>query len=153
MKKLLLIFLLFACKSSSDEKMHTKSVETHNLAIKIGEHVSNKIEQIGIHAESLEEPIKSLLRDSALALNEDYLYWESTIVEVPGHEHDGHDHSEHDHTQIPDLTAEMVLDIQRDIRDRIVKLNIRAQKILETLNKENNNEPAEEKEKASSYGA
>ena len=71
------------------------------------------------------------------------------------HEHHEHDHAghNHDHSPAADLTPEMVLDIQKDLRDRAVLLNVRAQKLLDTLDKMYNEEPVEEKEKASGYGA
>lgn len=157
MKKYLFMLMVVACSTTQDEKLHLQSVETHDLAIKIGEHVKEKIGQIDTKTNLLEEPLKSLLKDSVLVLTQEYTHWESTIVEVPGHEHAHHDHDhaghDHDHSPAANLTPEMVLEIQRDIRDRIVNLNIRAQKLLDTLNKMDNEEPVEEKEKASGYGA
>ena len=124
--------------------------------LKSEEHVNEKIKRIAAYVEELKDPLKSLLQDSVQVLTEDYAYWESTIIEVPGHEHEHHDHDDvehnHNHTSAPDLTPEMILEIQRDLRNRIVKLNIRAQKLLDALEKENTNEPIEVKEKASSYG-
>ncbi|MEM6814321.1 MAG: hypothetical protein AAF600_08000 [Bacteroidota bacterium] len=172
MKKLLMIILISACASSEEEKMYDQSVETHDLAIKIGLHVNEKIKQIEMHLQTLDEPMKSLLKDSLEILVEDFAFWKSTIVEIPGNEHDehyddhiehdehdddhndhdehdddhndhdehdddhtGHDHAGHDHNhvQAADLTPKMMLDIQKDLRGRILKLNIRAQKILKTL--------------------
>lgn len=153
MRMAIVILLIVSCSTSNDEKLRLQSVETHNLAIKIGEHVSDKIDRIGLIAKSLDEPNKSVWQDSARVLSQDYLHWDSTIIEVPGNEHQELSHSGHNHTQVPNLTPVMLLDIQKDLRDRIVKLNIRAQNILEILNKESNNEPVEEKEKASRYGA
>ena len=140
MKRILLILLIYGCSPSHDEKLYTQSVETHDLAIKIGENVEEKIKRIAQSASSLEEPLKSFFQDSVKALTQDFAYWQSTIVEVPGHDHD-HDHHDHDHdhnhnhSTVPDLTPEMMLDIQRDLRDRIVKLNVRAQNLLNTLGK------------------
>ncbi|MEM6734855.1 MAG: hypothetical protein AAF620_02180 [Bacteroidota bacterium] len=159
MKKLLLIVLITACASSQEEKLYDQSIETHDLAIKIGERVGEKIKQIEIHSQTLDEPLKTLLQDSLKILTGDYAFWKSTIVEVPGHEHDhheddhreddhrDHDHTEHDHaehehnhTPAADLTPEMMLDIQKDLRGRILGLNIRVQKILEILEENNKSE-------------
>ena len=139
MRGILLILLIYGCSPSNDEKLHTQSVETHDLAIKIGEHVEEKIQRIAHHAGNQEEPLKSLLQDSVKVLTQDFTYWQSTIVEVPGHEHD---HHHHDHSTVPDLTPEMMLDIQKDLRDRVIKLNVRAQRLLNTLEKNKENEPA-----------
>ncbi len=132
-----LILLIVACTSKHDEKLHAQSVETHNLAIKIGEHVQEKIERIEAHAMTLDEPLKAMLKDSVETLSQDLAYWESTIVEVPGHEHDHHhhDHSGHDHNHAPapDITLEMVLDIQKELKNQIENLDMRTQKILDTL--------------------
>ena len=35
----------------------------------------------------------------------------------------------------------MMLDVQKDLRDRVVKLNVRAQNLLNTLEKKKENEP------------
>ena len=131
--------LIYGCSPSQDEQLDTQSVEIHDLAIKIGEHVEEKIKRIAQHASSLEEPTKSLLQDSVKVLTEDFAYWQSTIVEVPGHEHDHHDHHHHhhDHGTASDLTPKMMLDIQKDLRDRVVKLNVRVQRLLSTLEKNN----------------
>lgn len=155
---LLLVIILFTCAPSHDEKVHYLSVQTHDLAIKIGEHVYEKIKRIDLYAEESEGPVQLLLQDSVKSLHKDYYEWESSIVEVPGHEHDhekhgdhaGHNH--HNHEPANSLTPEMILDIQREMRDRIVTLNIRAQKLLNTLEKKNKNEPVEKKEKVTSYG-
>ncbi|WP_424964217.1 hypothetical protein [Ekhidna sp.] len=157
MRRLIVILFIVSCTASSEEKLHQQSVETHDLAIKIGEHVKEKIEQIYAQADQLEDPLKSLLKDSVRTLTRDYEYWKSTIMEVPGHEHEHHEHDHaghnHDHSPEADLTPEMVLEIQKDLRDRVVLLNIRAQKLLDTLRKKNEDEPIKEKEKASSNGA
>ena len=153
MKKLIIGLLIVSCTASNDEKLHQQSVETHDLAIKVGEHVHEKIQRIAAYAKNVDDTLKTMLEDSVESLQQDYDFWESTIVEVPGHEHDHHEGHNHDHTPPSDLNPEMILEIQRDMRDQIVKLNIRSQRILDTLEKEDKNEPIEEKEKASSYGA
>lgn len=143
MRRMLLMLLIYGCSPSHEKKLYTQSVETHDLAIKIGEHVEEKIKRIAQHTSNLEEPLKSLLQDSVKALTQDLTYWQSTMIEVPGHEHNRHDHHDHnhDHSTIPDLTPEMMLDVQKDLRDRVVKLNVRAQNLLNTLEKKKENEP------------
>ncbi|MBV6644044.1 MAG: hypothetical protein KI790_01265 [Cyclobacteriaceae bacterium] len=86
MRKFLLIAGVVACTSSNDERLLTKSTDIHDLAIKTGKRVSEKIQTVATHTEQLDEPLKSLLRDSVMVLTKDYAYWESTIIEVGGHE-------------------------------------------------------------------
>lgn len=150
-RNLILIAFVVSCTGSHDQKLHEQSIETHDLAIQIGKHVNEKIKRIAQYAHKMEEPIKSLLLDSVHSLDKDFAYWQSIIVEVPGHEHD-HEGHDHDHETPPDITPVMMLDIQKDLRNRIVKLNIRAQKLLNTLEKDEGDKPVEEGEKPSTTG-
>lgn len=139
MKNFFFIVLVFACSSSSNEKLQLKSIETHDLAVKISEHVSEKIKRIEVYMEQLEEPMKSILKDSVEVLKKDYAYWESTIIEVSGHEHEHHEHSSHKHVMRTDLTPDMMLEIQSDLRNRIVRLNGMVKKVLDKLEINNPN--------------
>ena len=148
MRILFLLCLIVACTSSHDDELLKQSAEIQKSALEMGEKVGEKIKRIEAYSGEAEDPLRSILMDSATVLHDDYLYWESTIVEVPGysiddhhdHEgHEGHDHS-HDHIPPPDVTPKMMLDIQEDLKDRIVKIDLRAQKILDTLETGNKNE-------------
>ncbi|MGB3467270.1 MAG: hypothetical protein WBA74_18450, partial [Cyclobacteriaceae bacterium] len=109
MRYLLLVVFLCSCAASNDEKLQKESMETLDLAIRISEHVNDKIQQIAAHAKGLEQPLKLALQDSVQVLTQDLAYWESTIVEVPGYErhiHAGH-HHDHHHLSASGLTPEM----------------------------------------------
>ena len=73
------------------------------------------------------------LMDSVKVLNADLFYWRSNLIEVPGMEHEHHHGHTHGYQPLAHLTPEMVLDIQKDLRNQIIQLNIRTQKLLDTL--------------------
>lgn len=143
MKKMIGIFLLlYACSGSGDKETYAESAIVHNEAINIGEKVDQKIAEIEAHKEKY--TISSRLLDSLLAIQEDFREWQSNLVEVPGHKHDhsGHSHhGDHDHGSENNLTPEMMLLIQTELRNQINELNDRAQNLLELTKKETDDKP------------
>ncbi len=139
MKWLPLLVLVLACSSTSteDKKLFQQSVEAHEAALSMGEQVKDNLSRLSSYLDSQEISSEMWLKDSVEVLNLDYSSWQESIVEVPGHEHehhdhDGHDHS-HDHSSDPDLTPEMVLEIQQDLRIQAERLNARVEEILNTI--------------------
>ncbi len=133
MKKLLLFVFAVACTASNEEKLLDQSREIHDLVVEMGVRMKGKIDRIETSIPQVNEPVKSQLQDSLMALRQAFDYWQSTVIEVPGHSHDDHHHN---HAPAPDITPEMMLDIQRDLKDQVEHLNIRAQKILDILEKD-----------------
>ncbi|NQZ78963.1 MAG: hypothetical protein HRT61_23025 [Ekhidna sp.] len=134
MRILIIALILSACAAKQDDKLFQESIEAHEAAIQISKEVTTKIGQIRDLSQQLQDSVMSVaVLDSASSLQEAYEFWETTVVEVPGHEdHHHHDH-DHSHEAGPELTPEMTLDIQKDIRDRIAKINERAQSLLDSL--------------------
>ncbi|MEM7297268.1 MAG: hypothetical protein AAF391_03265 [Bacteroidota bacterium] len=136
MKKLFAILLITACSTPHNEELYADSAEIHKVATKTGAEVGQKIKRMNSFLGALEE---SALKDSISTLKQDFIDWEKSIVEVPGLESDNHDHHDHnhshdhDHAPPPDLTPEMMLDVQKSMRDQIDELNIRAENLLRTL--------------------
>ena len=140
MKKLLVLIIFFGCSNSSQENaLLEKSMEQHEAALGVSKQVMEKITSLENQLESLAEVERLALEDTIQNLRSAWDGWESTIVEVPGHEdhhHHDHDHDhDHDHEAAPDLTPEMILEIQEDINRRINKLNERVQLVVESLEK------------------
>ena len=143
------LVVLYGCSNHSHEnQLFDQSVEAHELALKTSREVTDKIERMNALLEDLPED-QSHLKDSLSLLKQDFIDWEKSVIEVPGHEsdidgheghgheghnHEGHDH--HDHSASPDLTMEMVLDIQQDLKDQIIQMNIRTKRLLENFEKE-----------------
>lgn len=140
MKKLsiLVSVILGACTSGHNEELHQQSIEMHEAALRIGKQANDKIKQFASEVEALAD---SSLLDSLASLKQGYQDWDESLVEVPGHEHDhhdheGHDHGDHeghDHSPAPDLTQEMVLEIQKELKLKAEKLNARADRLLELV--------------------
>jgi hypothetical protein len=132
MKTLIPIALiLLACSSKKQEDATLKEAfEIHEMAMQIGEHVTQKVERIESYADQSTRELQASLLDSALVLRKDLAVWESSIIEVPGMEHEHH--HDHHHQEVK-LTPEMVLEVQKYMRDEIIRINIRAQKLWDTL--------------------
>ncbi|MTI21731.1 hypothetical protein E1176_11925 [Fulvivirga sp. RKSG066] len=137
MKNIALTLLIFlpACTQSSKEDLQFQSRDTHQLARKIGEHVADKIDRIESLALTFEKPMKSVLLDSVISLRKDFDHWESTVPYA----------ADSVLQRIPGLTPEADLIIQSNLRDRVIQLNIRAQKILDKLRDEDKYEPSRRK--------
>ena len=140
---MILIFSISACTHVREKELEIESADTHHLAIKIGEHVAEKIQRIEQHAENLDQPVRVILKDSVRNLRMDFNYWKSTSREA----------ADSTLSQVPDMKPEVNSLIQNDLRDRVIQLNIRAQKILDQLNNKNNNDPSDKKTIAPGYSA
>ena len=132
MKKLYLLLILGACTSSQHEKLNQQGIEMHGAALVLGNEIDRKI---GLLSNDSKIASDSIFQDSLRSIIQEYQAWESSIIEVPGHEHDhhnheGHDHN-HDHSASPDLTPEMVLEIQTELKRRAEKLNEKVDRIIE----------------------
>ena len=139
MKKLLVLTILFACGSSKEKEILAESFQIHEAAMKVSAGVQKRIEIMNAQLDSLQED-QTYLKDSVVNLTAAYNSWEEAIVEVPGfddhhnhdhHNHEGHDH--HDHAPSPDLTAEMVLEIQKEIHKGIKQLDTRSERIFDQV--------------------
>ncbi len=132
MRKLIGIFVvLLACTTSTKEESNPQIIEIHNTAIKKGNEVEKIIDKIKNYAKDSTDSLENRLLDSVEVLRDDLTEWKETIVEVPGYEHNHvHDHS---HKEPLQLTPDMMLEIQKDIEERVDKLLIRAQEISEKL--------------------
>jgi len=153
MRKLFVLFVFTACTSAEHSKLNQQSIEMHEAALEVGRKVNEKIEKISLEAES---GLDSAFLDSLSALKLGYEEWSGSIVEVPGYEHDhhdheGHDHDHHDHGSSPDLTPEMVLEIQTELKKGAEKLERRVDVLLEQINAKSNE--ATEEEEASGNGS
>lgn len=125
---ILLALIIVACSHSSDDLLK-EAAQVHNLSVKIGEHVAQKIHAIEEYAQTEADSLtRAQLLDSVIILNEQLSDWENELVEVPGNEHEGHDHH---HEESMELTPQMILEIQREINQRIIALNVRSQRLLD----------------------
>ena len=118
----LMAWLLAAC-TAKEKPAQKKSIELHEQALAIGKAVEQKLAAFTTS--------DSILLDSIELLKADLELWESNLIEVPGHDHDhhGHDHN-HDHGSQPDLTPEMMLEVQTALKIEVEKLNSRIEKLL-----------------------
>jgi hypothetical protein len=124
MKRLCVFFLLMvliSCSSrkDSDALLFEESVKIHEEALAIADTVENGIKQ-QVYA----------YPDSAAMLLHELDLWRSDLVEIPGYEHD-HSHShQHDHAPL-NITAQEMLTIQKELRQRILQIRQRSERITQ----------------------
>ena len=135
--RFIMVLMLFitGCSTSEDEKLIQQSIEVHEEALNIWLKIRDKIIGIEQQAQALEEPMRSVIKDSVEVLRSELKAWEATIIEVPGNEDHHHDHHghHHEHGSPSNLTPEMVLEIQQDIKKRALRLSERAQHIIDSF--------------------
>lgn len=114
---LLFTLLIISCSStsSSDAQLFQESVKLHEESLIIADSVEAKLSKLSVI--SLDS-VELLIRDLAL--------WRTDLIEVPGHEHQHADHHTHDHTPV-NVTPSEMLDIQKDLRQRIENIKIRCE--------------------------
>ena len=119
----LMAWLLAAC-TAKENPAQKQSIELHEQALAIGKAVEQKLAAFTTS--------DSILLDSIEVLKADLELWESNLIEVPGHDHDhhGHDHN-HDHGSQPDLTPEMMLEVQKELLETIQKIDSRLTKVAQ----------------------
>jgi ABC-type nickel/cobalt efflux system permease component RcnA len=135
---------VFACTESTKDPMLVEAAAVHNKAMEIEQSVIAKLDSLEQKRQQLTEkygPASDTTRMFVASVNElqsSLKTWSSNLIEVPGfehhHHHHGHDH-DHDHehshgAKTPEVTPEHMLNIQREFRDSIMALSIRAEELL-----------------------
>lgn len=160
MKNLLFIGLLafvFACggKDEKAEAIYKEAAVLHNEAVAIHDSVMRTMKQINdlkvqlsAQKDSLSGKNDSLangLQDKIgeiEALSQEMSAWMTSLVEVPGNEHDHHHHEgeehkegeeehKHEHGAKVEVTPEQMLEIQKETKANIIKIKDKASAILE----------------------
>lgn len=141
MKKILILaagITVMACSSKTpkDNPVLVEANKVHLEAEAIQEKIEPEIEKI--------DSLKSLLllKKTAQAdslvndlskLNADFEDWEKNFFAVPGFEHthkEGHEHHHHDHTPAPELPADKMLEVQKEIKANIESIEARLNNLL-----------------------
>lgn len=111
--------------SEKEKQLLNEASAVHNQAVALARDLKTHLAQL--------EMDSTVSVDSVKLWRQLLDQWNEELVEVPGneHEHDhDHDHShDHHHHGSPDqVTASEMLDIQRDMKERIEQLNNRIKK-------------------------
>ena len=127
----LLIGLAFtACSThlSNDNPLLIDANRIHLEAEAIQEQVEPEIEKIDSLKNSLLAR-KTIAADSLVKeltrIKADFEKWEANFFAVPGFEHDHtdkHEHHHHDHLPSPELPADKMLEVQREIKVNIERI-------------------------------
>ena len=138
MKKFGIILLVMAAcgPSGKDQELLDQSWEIHEKAMLLSSSFNDTVSEIESTIAGVADSLTLAIQDSVEVLKADYTQWDSEIVEVADshadHDHAGHDHHDHDHhhAPAPDLTPQMMLEVQRVILTNIEALSARAQNVL-----------------------
>lgn len=141
---LIFLFVWTACShahvSEEDKKLLAEAKKIHEEAYTIHDEIMPKMDKIAKYKknledflekeEDLEEEEKNTLKAKVEALEKvqnDMKTWMDNAVGLPEeeghdhhHDHEGHDH--HDHAKAPEVTAQDMLDIQKEMKKNIEKL-------------------------------
>lgn len=136
--------LLTACGSSEnkDDATLKEAAKIHLEASEVQEHLEPLVDSLAslkkrLTAKQTPEAQAAVATiDSVVKRFEE---WEATVVEVPGQEH-AHEHAEgehhhHDHKPAPQVTASEMLDIQKELKATIDKLDGDVHRTLEQARK------------------
>lgn len=141
MKKILMLVTgvaVMACspKTPKDNPVLVEANQVHLNAEAIQEKIEPEIKKI----DSLKNLLlvkKTAQADSLLTdlskLKADFEDWEKNFFAVPGFEHtheEGHEHHHHDHTPAPELPADKMLEVQKEIKTNIESIETRLNKAL-----------------------
>ncbi|PLK45552.1 hypothetical protein [Emticicia sp. TH156] len=140
MNKILLFFAgiaVMGCSSKNpkDNPVLVEANEVHIQAEAIQEQIEPEIEKV----DSLSNLLlaKKTLKADSLArelttLKADFNTWEKNFFAVPGFEHthgSGHEHEHHHQNSVPDLPAEKMLEVQKEIKQNIGQIKTRLESI------------------------
>lgn len=143
MKKMVYLFvsLLIACssKSAKDDPVLVEANKIHLEASAIQEEIEPTIENLDSLKALLvtkKTPAADSLVSSIEKIKTDFEEWEKNLFEVPGfeHAHKEGEHHHHDHTPAPELPADKMLEVQKEIKANIIRIN---QELTDILNKAN----------------
>lgn len=128
-----LALLATACggKNSADEATLKEAGQVHLQASEVQEHLEPLVDSLAalkttlVARQTPEAQAAVVAIDSVTKRFED---WEATVVEVPGQEHhhehgEGEHHHHHDHKPAPQVTASEMLDIQKELKASIDKID------------------------------
>jgi hypothetical protein len=117
---------LFSCSSrSSEDKINHEAIMLHNSMMKKANQIEHRLN--GLWNDT------TVNRDSLKLFSALFEQWRADIVEVAGNEN--HDHSDHahSHSTIPDITEEQMLEIQRELDERLSKIGKRINRLKPDL--------------------
>lgn len=120
MRKLIAVAILaVSCTSkASEDHLNTQAILLHNSMIKKSVMMRNRLNEL--------KSDSSVSQDSVGRLFQLLKHWEADLIEVPGNEHHDDAHHSHDHSHAtPDVTAEQMLAIQKELDERLSRIGNR----------------------------
>lgn len=144
---LISLFTIMACNEAKDPKL-AEAAQLHNEATQMQAGIEQQIEGIDSLKNILTEKRKTLTDAAALARIDSTTAaltsvavsmeeWENNLIEVPGmaHEHHEGEHHHHEHKKAPDMSADQMLQVQKEIKKGIEKIRDDLTKAEEMLQK------------------
>ncbi len=150
---LLAMFILFSCggKDEKTEAILKEAAKWHNEAAAIHKELMPKMKEIEALKATLTAQKDSLIgKDESMVsqlesqimdlenISKEMKEWMENIVEVPNneehHHHEGEEHAhdhKHEHGAKIDLTPEQMLEVQKEMKTNILKIQDKVKAILE----------------------
>jgi ABC-type nickel/cobalt efflux system permease component RcnA len=151
---LLALFILFSCggKDEKTEALLKEAAQWHNEAVAIHKELMPKMKEIEALKAKLTAQKDSLIgkEDNTVSqlevqimdlenISKEMKEWMENIVEVPNneehhHHHEGEEHEhdhKHEHGAKIDLTPEQMLEVQKEMKANILKIQGKVKAILE----------------------
>jgi len=135
LKPLFVAIVILACSDSREDAQLKESFEIHEKSVAIYEELKNDLEKLNSNLSEVLNEQDTIMQDTLKQFQLDFKDWESNLIEVPGFEHDhdhsGHDYGDHDHhhhDDNPNLTPEMMLEVQKHLYVEIMNLKSRLKK-------------------------
>jgi hypothetical protein len=117
------LIITFSCTSKLDEsKLNREAIALHNSMVERAASIESKLNDL--------KGDSTVNQDSVGLLIKLFNDWKGDVVEVPGNESESHDHHgrHHDHSPVS-VTGEQMLEIQRELNDRLTILEKRADRL------------------------
>jgi hypothetical protein len=113
------VIIAFSCASRKDEaKLNREAIVLHNSMMERAALIESKLVDLKDDSTVNQDSVGWLIT----FLNE----WKGDVVEVPGNESESHDHHGHHHDHsLVNVTSEQMLEIQRELNDRLTILEER----------------------------
>jgi hypothetical protein len=121
-KNILVILALVSCTPKTSEKnINHQAIVLHNSMVKKANHIEHRLNEI--------KKDSAISRDSLALLSTLLARWKGELVEVPGNEDHDHAGHEHHHGKAIDLTDEQILEIQKELDERLSSIGQRVSRL------------------------
>lgn len=107
---IIISLVLFSCSSKTSDERNSEAIALHNSMIQKANHIEHLLSEM--------KGDTAINKDSIAVLSALLEHWKASLVEVPGNDHD-HAAYAHHHSEPLDVTEEQMLEIQKELDERL----------------------------------